>query len=156
MDFYVLLLNELDAALTERGLSTRIVFLIYQDLLWPPLEERLENQERFILMFAPISRTYSRELRWSKEAEVPPYVRNKLSFPRSAEANVAFLDAWREVFAGDSFDFDYHLMYYRRLCGAAHARGLKVLMHSCGYNWELLADLMDVGIDCFHRSAGGL
>ncbi|MGI6082760.1 MAG: uroporphyrinogen decarboxylase family protein [Limnochordia bacterium] len=46
---------------------------------------------------------------------------------------------WRDIFAP----------HYRRLCGTAHAHGLKVIMHSCGYNWELLDDLMDSGIDCF-------
>jgi len=46
---------------------------------------------------------------------------------------------WRDIFAP----------HYRRLCDTAHACGLKVLMHSCGYNWELLDDLIEVGIDCF-------
>jgi len=46
---------------------------------------------------------------------------------------------WREVFRP----------HYERLVGAAHERGMKVLMHSCGYNWELIDDLIDVGIDCF-------
>jgi len=46
---------------------------------------------------------------------------------------------WREVFRP----------HYERLVGAAHERGMKVLMHSCGYNWELLPDLIEVGIDCF-------
>jgi len=46
---------------------------------------------------------------------------------------------WREVFRP----------HYERLVGAAHERGLKVLMHSCGYNWELLPELIAVGIDCF-------
>ncbi|NLN17675.1 MAG: hypothetical protein GX162_00165 [Firmicutes bacterium] len=46
---------------------------------------------------------------------------------------------WRDIFAP----------HYKRLCGTAHAHGLKVIMHSCGYNWELLDDLMDCGIDCF-------
>jgi uroporphyrinogen decarboxylase len=45
---------------------------------------------------------------------------------------------WREIFAP----------HYRRLCGTAHAHGLKVIMHSCGYNWELIDDLIDNGIDC--------
>lgn len=46
---------------------------------------------------------------------------------------------WRDVFKP----------HYERLVGAAHERGMKVLMHSCGYNWELLDDLIDAGIDCF-------
>lgn len=45
---------------------------------------------------------------------------------------------WREVFAP----------HYRRLTSAAHERGLKVLMHSCGYNWDLVDDLAESGIDC--------
>ncbi|MBS3764317.1 MAG: hypothetical protein KGZ25_13550 [Planctomycetes bacterium] len=39
--------------------------------------------------------------------------------------------------------------HYERLVGAAHERDVRVLMHSCGYNWELLDDLIEVGIDCF-------
>ena len=35
-DFYLQLMNEIDAALTVRGLPARIVFVIYVDLLWPP------------------------------------------------------------------------------------------------------------------------
>ncbi|HEY3376014.1 MAG TPA: uroporphyrinogen decarboxylase family protein [Armatimonadota bacterium] len=46
---------------------------------------------------------------------------------------------WREVFKP----------HYRRLTDAAHAYGMKVFMHSCGYNWELIDDLVEAGIDCF-------
>jgi len=46
---------------------------------------------------------------------------------------------WRDIFKP----------HYERLVGAAHERGMKVFMHSCGYNWELLPDLIEVGIDCF-------
>jgi uroporphyrinogen decarboxylase len=38
---------------------------------------------------------------------------------------------------------------YTRLVGLAHGYGMRVLMHSCGYNAELIDDLLDVGIDCF-------
>jgi uroporphyrinogen-III decarboxylase len=38
---------------------------------------------------------------------------------------------------------------YARLVGLAHSLGLKVFLHSCGCNRDLLADLIDVGIDCF-------
>lgn len=46
---------------------------------------------------------------------------------------------WREVFKP----------CYRRLCQAAREAGVHVLMHSCGYNWEILDDLAEVGIRCF-------
>ena len=122
-DFYVMMLNELDEELTRRGLGARIVFLIYVDLLWPPLQEKIKNPGRFILMFAPITRTYSsafvggdssrrsRSGEPSHNTDLPEYKRNKLDFPKSVDVNIAFLKAWQGIFAGDSFDFDYHLMW---------------------------------------------
>lgn len=112
-DLYVRMLNELDAKLAAAGLPVRIVFLIYVDLLWPPERERLRNPDRFILMFAPITRSYSKAFAAAPGAarELPPYVRNRLSFPREPEANLAFLRAWQAQFPGDSFDFDYHFMW---------------------------------------------
>jgi uroporphyrinogen decarboxylase len=38
---------------------------------------------------------------------------------------------------------------YKRLLDIAHGFGMKVLMHSCGMNWEIIDDLIDCGIDCF-------
>ena len=111
-DFYVAMLNELDAFMTEKGIETKIVFLVYVDLLWPPERERVLNPNRFVLMFAPIVRTYSETFRAGDDLpELPPFVRNKLEFPKSVDANVAFLKAWQAGFDGDSFDFDYHLMW---------------------------------------------
>ncbi len=111
-DFSVMMLNELDDILTAKRLETRIVFLIYVDLLWPPERETIRNQERFILMFAPITRSYSESYKDIGDLpELPPFVRNKLEFPRSVAMNVAFLKAWQKDFKGDTFDFDYHLTW---------------------------------------------
>jgi uroporphyrinogen decarboxylase len=38
---------------------------------------------------------------------------------------------------------------YSRLLSIAHEHGLKVLLHSCGLNWEIVPDLMDAGVDVF-------
>lgn len=46
---------------------------------------------------------------------------------------------WREFFEEK----------YTRLFGLAHELGLKVLMHSCGKNVEILPDLLKAGVDCF-------
>lgn len=46
---------------------------------------------------------------------------------------------WRDIFKP----------HYQRLTTAAHECGMKVLMHSCGYNWALIDDLVAAGIDCF-------
>lgn len=128
-DWYVRMLNELDERLTAAGLPTRIVFLLYFDLLWPPVVERLHNPGRFLLMFAPITRTYSAAYAVTAGADpgaLPPFAYNRLTFPRSVDENVAFLRAWQALFRGDSFDYDYHLMWdhYRDPGGIASARVL--------------------------------
>lgn len=38
---------------------------------------------------------------------------------------------------------------YRELFGLAHEYGMKVIMHSCGKNDEILPGLLNVGVDCF-------
>lgn len=111
-DYYVMLLNELDEELAARGLDTKVVFLLYLDLLWVPETETLRNPDRFLLLFAPISRTYSR----TYEADttgiaLQPYVRNRLKFPTNIRENVAFLKEWQKLFHGDGFAYEYHHMW---------------------------------------------
>ncbi len=114
-DWYVLLLNELDEKLTAAGLDTKVVFLLYVDLLWAPQTERLKNPDRFLLMFAPITRSYSSDyldgLKKAETAKTTPFVRNHLQFPSDLSENIAYLRQWQKTFSGDSFDFDYHLMW---------------------------------------------
>jgi hypothetical protein len=45
---------------------------------------------------------------------------------------------WRDVFGP----------LYERLTACAHRYGMKVIQHSCGYNWDLIDDLCAAGIDC--------
>lgn len=112
-DLYVMMLNELDEKLTAAGLETRIVFLAYVDLLWPPQKQRIRNPDRFLLMFAPITRSYSKAFTdvSPEGVKLPPYKRNKLQFPSDPAVNLAFLKAWQKGFHGDGFDFDYHFMW---------------------------------------------
>lgn len=110
-DYYVEMLNRIDGRLTDRDIDTRVAFLAYTDLLWPPVEKQIENEDRFALMFAPIDRSYDADWSVADPDGIPDYERNDLSFPRDLSENVAFLAAWREVFGGDGFVFDYH--YWR-------------------------------------------
>jgi hypothetical protein len=112
-DWYVIMLNELDAALSAAGLSTKMVFLLYMDLLWEPLEEKLDHPERFVLMYAPITRNYGENYRdhITYDRPLADYTRNSLAMPSSLAENLAYLRRWQSHFAGDSFIYDYHLMW---------------------------------------------
>lgn len=114
-DWYVILLNELDAALSEAGLQTKIVFLIYYELLFPPKEERIGNPDRFILMFAPITRvyraSYGQDIERARSVRIGELQLNHFVPPVNLAENIAFLYAWQRVFSGDSFVFDYPLMW---------------------------------------------
>ena len=115
-DWYFMMLNELDHRLTALNLDTKIVFLVYVELLWTAKEIKLENPDRFVMMFAPISRTYSYPLLEAgktpnKSFPLPPFELNKIALPTSTEGNLAFLYEHQKHFKGDSFDFDYHLMW---------------------------------------------
>lgn len=111
-DMYLTLLNDLDAALTAQGSDAKIVFLLYLDLLWPPIEQTLKNPNRFILMFAPITRSYNTSFGVSGDLpEMAPFVYNKVDLPKEPNQNVSYLRAWQKVFSGDSFDYDYHYMW---------------------------------------------
>lgn len=112
-DWYVKLCNEIDAELTRRDLPVKIVVSIYADCIWPPKTVKLENEERFIATFAPISRTYSKSLAKSLGARrrISKFALNETVLPRTLEENLAYLRAWQRTFKGDSFHFDYHLMW---------------------------------------------
>ncbi len=109
-DWYIIILNEIDRRLTEKGLSVKLCFLVYLDLYWPPEKERLLNEDRFILMFAPIFRSYSLPF-GSTEGEALAYEKNKVVYTHDTGTYVRFLNDWKKLFKGDSFDFDYHLMW---------------------------------------------
>lgn len=109
-DQYVEILNELDERLTEEGLDTKIVFLLYQELLYAPVRSKLKHPERFCLMFAPISRTFEKPYPHDKvDAPIKPYVRNQFHLPETVEENIAHYFNWKKTYTGDSFFYDYPL-----------------------------------------------
>lgn len=114
VDWYVMMLNELDERLTSEKMPVKVVFLLYLELLWPPEFNEIKNPERFTMMFAPITRSYKEtyvEGMSGKDEPVPPYERNKIVLPKEVDKNLAFLRAWQKKFKGDSFVFDYHIMW---------------------------------------------
>jgi hypothetical protein len=53
---------------------------------------------------------------------------------------------WREVFKPD----------YAKLCEAARRNGLSVWMHSCGYIWDIIEDLIECGVAVLQMDQPGL
>jgi hypothetical protein len=115
-DWYLRILNQLDAELTQRRIVTKIVFLIYQDLIWFPEKEHFEHPERFVMMYAPISRRYGAPYYvGNKEVSLPPYELNKNQRPADEETGAAFLRGWQRLFRGEAFVFDYHMTWHHYL-----------------------------------------
>ncbi len=113
-DWYVMIFNDMDAKLTAAGLDTKLVFDIYVNTMWPPIKERINNPDRVMIQFAPITRTYSAafvDTPMDKNVEIPPYVHNKIEMPRDLGLNIALLEKWREVVDAENTIFDYHLMW---------------------------------------------
>ena len=106
-DFYMLLMNELDIELSSRGLKTRIVFIVYLDTTWPPLEYSIKNPERFSLLLAPISRSYTYTLD-GKPRALTRYVRNKLRLARDLDEYLAYFGKWRKIWGGAALSYEYH------------------------------------------------
>ncbi|MBR7116177.1 MAG: DUF4838 domain-containing protein [Clostridia bacterium] len=109
-DFYVQLLNELDAELTKKGVDTKIVFIMYNDTHWPPEITRFVNPDRFILTTAAQGRNHSTAYEPVRfEGELPKYVRNRDAVKRNMPLILRFADEWKPIFDGPKFLFEYHM-----------------------------------------------
>ena len=111
-DWYVVLLNDIDKALTAKSLKTRVVFINYNESIWAPLTERIENPNRFTLMMAPISRRYSRTMT-GKDVVLPPFERNNITGAKDLDTFMAHFKAWRKVWDGACLAFEYHFWRYQ-------------------------------------------
>ena len=114
-DWYAKIINAISESLHRRAPGKRFVFLCYIELLWAP--ERIEIDDRYdniIMMYAPITRCYGHPLLDAECGDGRAYPRpvlNAYVAPRTNGFFARSLAGWRRAFAGDSFDFDYHLMW---------------------------------------------
>lgn len=114
-DWYMILLNEIDEALNHKGLNTRIVFIVYVDTTWAPLEERIKNPERFTLLFAPISRSYAYSMPEGRGKTIlQPYQRNHNILPSDLASSFDYFDEWKKVWKGANVAYEYH--FWRHQC----------------------------------------
>lgn len=121
-DWYVTLMNELDAELEKEGIPAKIVVAVYCDFLWAPTQGKFNNPDRFIYVYAPFHRSiymYKPQSRTSSgkysdmgklysEDELQPYVRNKLTMPTSSEELISFLQSWQRWQDVDAYDHEYY------------------------------------------------
>lgn len=108
-DLYVVLMNEIDEALTDAGLDTKIVVIVYVDTFWAPIKEKLNKGDRFILMVAPIFRDFTKEFDITAPLpKIRPYERNRLIMPDSLEESIAYYKEWKKAYEGERFVFEYH------------------------------------------------
>ena len=90
------MMNEIDDALSEASLPTKLVVIVYVDTFWAPLVERLHDNDRFTLMVAPITRDYTKDFdATSPLPALRPYERNKLKMPETLEENIAYYKEWQ-------------------------------------------------------------
>jgi hypothetical protein len=108
-DHYIILLNELDAALSAKRINTKIVFIMYTDTLWPPKLERFINPDRFILTTA-VGKSLSHTFKQKPDLiDLPKQdIRN---YPGSfgLAGAISFLEAWKPYFSGEAFVYEYYL-----------------------------------------------
>ena len=97
-DFQIMIANDLDEELTRRGdTTTKIALSTYVDLMFPPVQEKLKNPDRFFLQFTPISRSYSAS--YTEDMVLPeplPYIRNAWTAPKGIDQCVALFQARRK------------------------------------------------------------
>lgn len=95
-DWYVVLLNDIDKALTEMGADTRIVFIQYVETVRPPEKMRLNNPKRFTLLTAIGINHTEGYVKEKYEGEISTYVRNQYKgFP--SRLCLQWTDEWRDM-----------------------------------------------------------
>jgi len=120
-DWYVILLNEVDAALTKEGLDTRIVLIMYVDTVRPPVTERLKNKKRFT-MLAAIGSHYERGyITEEYKGDIPPFELNNYK-PASTALYMHWYKEWRELCGGiHGIIFEYRF-YTDHYCDPGYMR----------------------------------
>jgi hypothetical protein len=109
-EWYAVLMGELGERMDAEGLASRVVFLAYNDLLWPPEETRI-TADRMVMMYAPAGRCYrhiidDRNCGKGGESKRPALNKSRRPFGNRGVSEIA--DLWREFDPPDSFLFDYY------------------------------------------------
>lgn len=132
-DWYVVLLNDIEKRMSEKGIKTRLVFIQYVETVRPPEKMRLNNPDKFTLLTA-IGLDYTKGYVKEKyQGEIPKYVRNDYKgFPSAL--SLEWTDEWLSIHGGmPSIVFEYRFyidhyndMGYMRITKETH-RDMKLL-----------------------------
>ena len=115
-DWLVVLLNEIDAAYTERGIETKIAFPAYEETLWPSATEKIKNPRRFSLTLCPIWRDYTEPVPILEErAEIPEFILNKTKPITDIYTVLTCGVEWAERNGIDRLIYDYHFWTHQCL-----------------------------------------
>ena len=139
-DWYIDMLNDIDAEMSARHIPTKIVFLAYVDIVWAPECTTIKNPDRFVFMLAPFTRKYYDSMpKHGMQVENPPYKRNKIFLAQTLEEYLSFYRDWRRMFGGPAFAFEYHFCWpeFRDFSKLAEARLI----------WEEIRLYKSIGID---------
>lgn len=142
-DWYVILLNEIDEALTKEGIDSKLVFILYTDTLRPPATEKLNHPERFILLSA-------RSINYNKgyekvdyNGDVPPYERNNLPTIPPALAD-RWRNQWKEKFGVTIptcvYEYRFYTFHYNDLGHMKLAKDMHrdvLLMKTMGFDGDM-------------------
>lgn len=113
-DWYVMLLNEIDEELTVRGLATRIAYIAYYDTAFPPVTEKLKNPDRFALLLAAITRSYTETPDMSsRKEELPKFNLNKNIFPTDLGDYIQYSEGWQDTCYTPKFCYEYHFWVHQ-------------------------------------------
>ena len=143
-DWLVILLNEVDEKLTAKNIKTRLQTSAYVDCMFPPVTERLNNPDRFVLKATPIARKYTNSL--SKDTVYPPmqeYVRNRWKDPKDTAEYFSYFRGWQQVFPGDTINYEYH--YWKHQYRDPGAMSMSRRIYEDVFSWQDLG--MQGGIE---------
>ncbi len=137
-DWYIKVINEVDEEFTRHGSNQKIVFLGYFELLYPPVSEKVKNEDRFTFLFCPYARDFSKRYRDWEVQEVTPIPLN--SYKESHMNMGLYLGQykrWREWFGGDCAVFDYNLDSAIAKVDITHLSQAPILSDDCLYMKEI-------------------
>ena len=151
-DWYVTLMNELDDALTSKGLTTRIVFICYADSTWAPKTVKLKNPERFSLLLGAITRDYTEPVAPNLDIgniELSEFELNRNRLPNSVNQYIAHARKWMDWCKVPSFVYEYHF-YVAQYCDLGSIDAARIVYEDVkGYKSNGCDGIVE---DCSQRS----